>query len=87
MNLEKFKIQAIHFTLKSNSIKKTKDIFKTAIDVFTNNDDVYDFKDVESTHDVELKIEELCSGGVFNLTNYQKNKMIDVFCAAFESCS
>lgn len=87
MNLEKFRIQAIHFTLKSNSIKKTKDILKSAIDVFTDEADVYDFKEVEDAHDVELKIEELCSGGVFNLSNYQKNKMIDVFCAAFDSCT
>ena len=87
MDLQKFKTQAIHFTLKSKHQKRLKDVFKKVIEIFTDENDVYDFKDVENEIDIKNKVDELCSGGVFNLTWYQRNKLYDILNLTFRSCA
>lgn len=61
----------------------SRELFIETINIFTQEPDIYEFKNVDSDRDIEEKLNELISGGIFNMTKFQYNKILSILIDSF----
>ena len=61
----------------------SRELFVETVNVFTQEPDTYEFKNVHSDSDIEEKLKELISGGIFNMTKFQYDKILSILVDSF----